>query len=63
MNVALDDSDDVRSGPFNLLVHAGVELQLADRLSALVLIHQDFTADPIQYGPGIGVAIAGRIGQ
>jgi hypothetical protein len=63
MNVALNDGDDVRSGPFNLLVHAGVELQLADRLSALLLIHQDFTADPVRYGPGIGIGIAGRIGQ
>lgn len=63
MNVVLDGGDDVRSGPFNLLIHAGIELQLADRISALVLIHQDITADPVQYGPGIGIAIAGRIGQ
>jgi hypothetical protein len=62
INVQLPDDDDVRSGPFNLLVHAGIELQLAERISALVLIHQDVTADPIRYGPGIGIAIAGRIG-
>ncbi len=63
MNVRLDDGGDVSSGPFNLLVHAGIELALADRISALVLIHQDVTADPIRYGPGIGVALTGRIGK
>jgi hypothetical protein len=63
MDVSINDGDDVRSGPFNLLVHAGIELQLADRISALVLIHQDLTTDPVRYGPGIGIALAGRIGQ
>lgn len=63
MNVRLDDSDSVSSGPFNLLVHAGIEIELADRLSALVLLHQDVIADPLRYGPGIGIALTGRIGQ
>jgi hypothetical protein len=63
MDVRLDDAGDVTSGPFNLLVHAGIELELADRISALVLIHQDVTADPVRYGPGIGIALTGRIGQ
>lgn len=63
MNVRFDDDDSVSSGPFNLLVHAGIEIQLADRLSALVLIHQDVIADPLRYGPGIGIALTGRLGR
>lgn len=63
MNVRFNDEDSVTSGPFNLLLHAGIELQLADRLSALVLLHQDVIADPLRYGPGIGIAITGRIGK
>jgi hypothetical protein len=63
MGVLLDNDDSVTSGPFNLLFHAGIELELADRLSALVLIHQDVIADPLRYGPGIGIALTGRIGK
>jgi hypothetical protein len=58
-----DDDGDVRSGPFNLLLHAGVELALAPRLSALVVVHQDVVADPVRYGPGVGVALTGRLGD
>jgi len=63
MNVRFDDDDSVTSGPFNLLFHAGIELELADRLSALILLHQDVIADPLRYGPGIGIALTGRIGK
>lgn len=63
MGVRLDDDDSVSSGPFNLLFHAGLELELADRLSAVLLIHQDVIADPLRYGPGIGIALTGRIGN
>jgi hypothetical protein len=63
MGVRLNDDDSVSSGPFNLLFHAGLELELADRLSAVLLIHQDVIADPLRYGPGIGIALTGRIGN
>jgi hypothetical protein len=63
MNVRFDDDDSVTSGPFNLLLHAGIEFELADRLSALILLHQDVIADPLRYGPGIGIALTGRIGK
>jgi hypothetical protein len=63
MNVRLDNGDSVSSGPFNLLFHAGIELELANRLSVLVLIHQDLMDDPLRYAPGIGIALTGRIGK
>ena len=63
MGVRLNDEDSVTSGPFNLLFHAGIEIELANRLSVLVLIHQDVIADPLRYGPGIGIALTGRIGK
>jgi hypothetical protein len=62
-DITFNDDGDVRSGPFNLLVHAGVELALAPRLSALVVLHQDVVANPVRYGPGIGVALTGRLGE
>nr|HEX4314936.1 hypothetical protein [Kofleriaceae bacterium] len=64
IDVTLDTDDgDVRGGPANLLVHAGVEVAIAKQLSALVSIHQDLGGGPVGYLPGIGVAISGRIGD
>lgn len=62
-DITFDDDGDVHSGPFNLLLHAGVELELARRLSAVLVVHQDLVADPVRYGPGIGVALTGRLGD
>jgi hypothetical protein len=62
-NVTTFDGDgDVQSGPFNVLLHAGIEIELQPWLSALVIVHQDAIANPVQYGPGVGVALTGRIG-
>lgn len=63
IDVSLYDDGDVRGGPANLLVHAGVEVAIAKQLSALVSIHQDLGGGPVGYLPGIGVAISGRIGE
>ncbi len=54
---------DVQSGPFNLLLNAGVEVELDHWLTALVVIHQDVVADPVRYGPGIGIALTARLGS
>ncbi|MGE0551175.1 MAG: hypothetical protein AB7O24_12570 [Kofleriaceae bacterium] len=63
-DITFDDEDgDVRSGPFNALVHAGVEVQLNRWLSGLVLVHQNVMTEPVRYGPGVGVALTGRIGD
>jgi hypothetical protein len=58
-----DEDADVHSGPVNLLLHAGVELALAPKLSALVVVHQDVVANPVRYGPGVGIALTGRLGD
>jgi hypothetical protein len=57
------DDGDVHNGPLNVLLHAGVEIALSKAVSALVMIHQDVVADPLRYGPGIGVAINARLGD
>jgi hypothetical protein len=61
--VFTDDSGDVQSGPMNLLVHAGVEVAIEKWLSALFVVHQDVTADPVRYGPGFGFALTARLGD
>lgn len=63
LNTDITFSDgDVEDGPFNLLLHAGLEIEIQRWLSALVLVHQDVTSNPVRYGPGIGVALTGRLG-
>ncbi len=57
-----DHGGDVRSGDLNLLLHAGLELELGPWLSAIVIVHQDVTASPVQYGPGVGIALTTRLG-
>ena len=61
--VFIDDDGDVRSGPFNVLVDAGVELSIDKWLSVLFVVHQDVNADPVRYGPGFGFALTGRFGE
>jgi hypothetical protein len=64
MNTDVFDGDgDVRNGPFNLLLHLGVEIMLERRLSALVVAHQNLVANPVRYGPGVGIALAVRLGN
>lgn len=57
-----DGDGDVQSGPFNALLHVGVEVELQPWLSALVIVHQDVVANPVQYGPGVGLALTARLG-
>jgi hypothetical protein len=61
-DVTFSDNGDVRTGPFNLLLHAGLEIELQRWLSALIIIHQDIVANPVQYGPGFGLALTARLG-
>jgi len=57
-----EDDGDVKPGTFNVLLHVGVEVELQRWLSALLLINQDLMAAPVQYGPGIGIALNARLG-
>jgi len=59
-----DRDGDVQNGPFNVLLHLDVELELARRLSAIVIIHQhqDVVASPVKHGPGIAIALTARLG-
>ena len=61
-DVTFSDNGDVQNGPFNLLLHAGIEIELQRWLSAVLIIHQDVVANPVHYGPGVGLALTGRLG-
>lgn len=64
MDTVFHDGDgDVRSGPLNLLLEAGVEVTLNDWLSALAVVHQDTIRDPVSYGPGLGLALTAKLGR
>jgi hypothetical protein len=62
-DITFSNNGDVENGPFNILLHAGVEFALDRRLAALIVVHQDLTADPVRYGPGVGVALTARFGD
>jgi hypothetical protein len=63
-NTDLTDRDgDVQDGPLNPLLHAGVEVELAPWLSAVAIVHQDVVANPVKYGPGIGLGLTARLGE
>lgn len=61
-DITFGDGGDVQNGPFNLLLDAGVEIELQRWLSALVVVHQNVVANPVQYGPGFGLALTARLG-
>jgi len=61
-DITFSDDGDVQDGPFNVLIHAGVEVELQRWLSAILVVHQDVVANPVQYGPGVGFALTGRFG-
>ena len=50
--------EDVSGGPLNVMVHAGAAYRVDPRVSALVQIHQNLTADPVRYGPGVGLGLS-----
>jgi hypothetical protein len=62
VDITFSDDGAVHDGPFNVLLHAGVEVELERWLSAMLLVHQDLASNPVQYGPGIGVALTARLG-
>ena len=59
---ALDFSADVSSGPFNLVLSAGVEIDLAYHVKGSVVLYQDLTQDPVSYGPSLGAMVIVPLG-
>jgi hypothetical protein len=59
-----DDEGDVQAGPFNLIVSAGLDAELAGgAVRGSVIVYQDLTADPVQYGPGVGAFLTVPLGR
>lgn len=63
LNTSLIDGGDVEEGPFNILLDAGVAYDFTKQLSGSVVLNQNLTADPVQYGPGLQVALTAKLGE
>lgn len=57
------ETDPVEGGPFNVAVAAGVEYEFAPRLSATALVQQNLSTEPVHYGPGLQLALTGKLGN
>ena len=55
-----NDERDVDGGNYNLMLNAGLEYRLP-AISLMATVQQNVTADPVQYGPSFGLAIAVRV--
>jgi hypothetical protein len=53
----------VEDGPLNVSLHAGAELAISDDVSAIAIVHQNLTADPVRYGPGIAAGLSIALGR
>ncbi len=62
-NVVLQAGGDVESGPLNILLDAGVAYDFSKQLSGSLIINQNITANPVQYGPGLQVALTAKLGD
>lgn len=58
--IGSDTGTDVDGGPYNAVLHAGVELRM-DNFAFLVAVDQDVSADPVAYGPTIGFAVSAAL--
>lgn len=60
----LEGEGDVESGPFNLVISAGLEAALmGGALETSLVLYQDVTQDPVRYGPGIGILVNVPLGR
>ncbi|MBA3394963.1 MAG: hypothetical protein H0T89_20115 [Deltaproteobacteria bacterium] len=55
-----ENDEDLEGGRRNVLVHAGFAVRLGP-VSALVLVNQNLTQDPVHYGPGVGLALSATL--
>lgn len=58
-----DDSAEVRAGPMNMIVAAGVEVDLGAGLKAFTQLAQPITRDPLAYGPSVGAGLSLALGE
>lgn len=52
------DDEEVDMGPENLVLSAGVEVQLRNGLRGMLYVHQPAAGGPVNYGPTFGIGIA-----
>jgi hypothetical protein len=54
---------DITPGPLNVLAHVGASVELGAGIRAALVVHQEFTGDPVRYGPGVAATIALPLGR
>ena len=60
---ALDSSDEIRSGPMNLILSGGVEWAMSDRIKAMAQIFAPVTGNPVVYAPTVGLGMSVALGR
>jgi hypothetical protein len=63
IETSLPEGGGVEGGPVNVTLHAGVAVEVGAGIRASAFVHQTVTQDPINYGPGLGMAIAIPLGR
>jgi len=59
----IPDQDPVQNGPLNVTIAAGISYRFAEGISGLATITQEVLRDPLQYYPGVGVALQFELGE
>jgi hypothetical protein len=54
---------EVRSGPFNALVNVGFSYDFSSQISGTAILHQNVVQDPVEYGPGLQLALTAKLGR
>lgn len=60
---SIDFEEEVESGPFNYLVSAGIEREIFGRVRAMLVLYQPVVANPVRYGPTIGLNVTLPLGR
>jgi hypothetical protein len=60
---SLPEDGGVEGGPVNVTAHAGLAVEIGAGIRASAFVHQTLTRDPINYGPGLGMAISIPLGR
>jgi hypothetical protein len=60
---SLDVTGDVQNGPLNLILHAGIAIDLGGGITASAYIAQDVSQDPVAYKPTLGFLLSLPLGH